>query len=194
MAGGYRSGRPQRAGAGGVDIYYPPENEARQQEKSQAFQLDDVGRGGRAIVGWVDAGVGDTDETRVGRAQVRDTVASLEVLVVQRRADGILTTMPWLTRGRGGLELPTETTPAPRLARIVAACGLRLPYQFSDPVVLDRAIEELEVNYFPAWQARECHWLAGELILVLDENCQTRLAGYDLSYSRSDGLEVTRAQ
>jgi len=113
---------------------------------------------------------------------------------VQRRADGALITVPWLSDGRGGLELPTESVPEPRLARIVAACGLRLPYQFSDPETLDRAIQELETQCIPAWQSEDSHWLAGELILVLDENCRTRLAGYDLHYSEADGLRVAHAE
>lgn len=169
-------------------------HDERQREKSLAFQLGDVGAPGRAVIGWVDAGAGDADDTRAGRAQVRDSVESLEVLVVQRRADGVLTTLPTLTEGRGGLELPTEAVPPARVARIVAACGLRLPRHFSDPKVLDQAIEELEAGGIAAWQSPDCHWLAGELVLVLDENGRTRLAGYDLRYSSTDGLEVIRAQ
>ncbi|MEU6038638.1 CRISPR-associated helicase Cas3' [Actinomadura sp. NPDC047616] len=166
----------------------------QQQEKARKFQINDVGRPGRALVGWADAGVGDADDTRTGRAQVRDSPETLEVLVVQRLADGTVRTLPWLGEGRGGRELPTEMAPPWEVARIVAACGLRLPYQFSIPDVLDRAIEELEAECVLAWQSKESHWLAGELILFLDENCQTRLAGYDLRYTRDDGLEVTRVQ
>ena len=163
----------------------------RQHERAQAFQINDVGRPGRALIGWVDAGVGDADDTRAGRAQVRDTRESLEVLVVQRLADGTIRTLPWLPDGRGARELPTDTAPPWDLARTVAACGLRLPFQFSIPEVLDRAIEELEAECIPAWQSPESHWLAGELILMLDENCRANLAGYELRYSPDDGLEVT---
>jgi hypothetical protein len=102
--------------------------------------------------------------------------------------------VPWLDGGRGGRELPVDTVPDPETARIVAACGLRLPFEFSVPQVCDRAIEELEAECVPAWQAKECHWLEGELILFLDENCRTRLAGYELSYDPRDGLEINRAE
>ncbi|MGP4102534.1 CRISPR-associated helicase Cas3' [Nonomuraea sp. KM90] len=170
-------------------------HQARQEEAAQDFQIRDVGRVGRPLLGWVDAGVGDADDTRRGRAQVRDTRETLEVLVVQRRVDGVWTTLPGLSEKRGGLELPTDAVPQPRRGRIVAGCGLRLPYQFSFPKVLDQAIEELEhKNYVPAWQSKDSYWLAGELILVLNENCRTRLAGYDLRYTSTDGLEVTRAE
>jgi hypothetical protein len=60
--------------------------------------------------------------------------------------------------------------------------------------MLERAINELEANYVAAWQAKDSYWLAGELILVLDENCRTQLAGFDLRYTSTDGLEVTRAE
>ncbi|GAA0966150.1 CRISPR-associated helicase/endonuclease Cas3 [Acrocarpospora macrocephala] len=168
-------------------------HQREQVKKARDFQIKDVGKPGRALIGWVDAGVGDADDTRSGRAQVRDGVEGLEVFVVQRHPDGTLATVPWLSKGRGGRELPTEAVPEPGLQRIVAACGLRLPYQFSIPATLDRAIEELEAECIPAWQSKECHWLAGELILMLDEDCRTRLAGFDLHYSPANGLEVSNA-
>ncbi|WP_433547322.1 CRISPR-associated helicase Cas3' [Streptomyces sp. CA-294286] len=164
---------------------------ARQAESADTFRLGEVGRPGRSLVGWVAAGAGDADDSRAGRAQVRDSTESLEVIVVQRRADGTLATLPWLEDGRGGLELPQDRVPAPRAARAAAGCGLRLPIQFSDPKVMDRAIAELEELYVHAWQSRDSHWLAGQLILALDADCQTRLAGFRLRYSKSDGLEVT---
>jgi CRISPR-associated endonuclease/helicase Cas3 len=145
----------------------------------------------------VAAGVGDADDTRAGRAQVRDSRESLEVVVVQRRADGTLATLPWLgadTRGRerGGLELPQEQTPGSFTARVAASCGLRLPIQFSYAETMDRAIGELEGLYVRAWQGKDSPWLSDQLILALDEDCQTQLAGFVLHYSPLDGLEVTR--
>ncbi|MCY0931660.1 type I-E CRISPR-associated protein Cse1/CasA [Streptomyces sp. H27-H1] len=163
---------------------------AKQESAADVFRLDKVRRPGRSLVGWIDAGVGDADGTRAGRAQVRDSDESLEVLVIQRRGDGTYATLPWLDRGRGGLDVPVDAVPPPRTARAVAASALRLPYHFSKPWVIDRAIEELEKFCPDEWQKPECHWLAGELILVLDEDCQTRLAGFDLRYSVADGLEI----
>ncbi|MFI6713494.1 CRISPR-associated helicase Cas3' [Nonomuraea sp. NPDC050478] len=167
---------------------------ADQHKRALDFQIAAEGRPGRPLLGWLEAGVGDADDTRKGRAQVRDSRESLEVLVVQRRPDGALVTLPHLTRGRGGLELSVDSPPDRKLAQIVAGCGLRLPFAFTFPKVLDQAIEELEKDYISAWQTKESHWLAGELILVLDENCRRRLAGFDLRYTPADGLEVTRAQ
>ncbi|CAL9646724.1 hypothetical protein SUDANB120_06498 (plasmid) [Streptomyces sp. enrichment culture] len=166
---------------------------AEKRRKAQTFLLDEVRRPGRSLIGWIDAGVGDADDTRAGRAQVRDSEETLEVLVVQRRRDGTYTTLPWLDRGMGGLELPLDAVPPPRAARAAVASALRLPYHFGKPWLIDRVIGELEQFCPAAWQAKESHMLAGELFLVLDENCGTRLAGFDLHYSETDGLEVTPA-
>lgn len=174
------------------------EHRADQAERAATFRLDAAARLGRPLFGWLAAGVGDADDTRAGRAQVRDSRESLEVVVVQRRSDGTLTTVPWLEpdrRGRtlAGLELPTDQVPTTLAARTAASCGLRLPIQFSYADVMDQAIAELEELYVPAWQVKDSHWLAGQLVLALDEDCQTHLAGFALRYSKSDGLEVTRA-
>ncbi|MBQ0967492.1 CRISPR-associated helicase Cas3' [Streptomyces sp. RK23] len=169
-----------------------------QAQRAAVFRLGDVGKAGRPLFGWVAAGVGDTDDTPTGRAQVRDSRDSLEVVVVQRRGDGSLATLPWLEpdgkgRQRAGLELAQDATPTRFAARTAASCGLRLPLQFSGET-MDRAIEELEQLYLPNWQGKDSPWLADQLILALDEDCQTHLAGFVLRYSPSDGLEVTRDQ
>lgn len=169
---------------------------ADQAERAAVFRLGKAGAAGRPLFGWVAAGVGDADDTRAGKAQVRDSRESLEVVVVQRRADGSLATVPWLAPGRdgkplAGLDLPRDQPPPRRAARAAASCGLRLPIQFSYADVMDRAIAELEELYVPAWQVKESAWLSGQLILALDEDCQTHLAAFSLSYSESDGLEVT---
>ncbi|MFD0068781.1 CRISPR-associated helicase/endonuclease Cas3, partial [Streptomyces sp. NPDC127574] len=172
---------------------------ADQAERASVFRLGDVGRAGRPLFGWVAAGVGDADDSRGGSAQVRDSRDSLEVVVVERRLDGSFTTLPWLEpdrdgRQRGNLPLPQDQTPASFAARTAASCGLRLPLQFSYAQTMDQAVKELEQLCLPAWQGKNSPWLAGQLILPLDEDCQTRLAGFVLRYSPSDGLEVTREE
>ncbi|MFI9627579.1 type I-E CRISPR-associated protein Cse1/CasA [Streptomyces sp. NPDC052042] len=159
-------------------------------ERANTFRLDPVRRAGRPIIGWLDGNAGDADDSRAGRAQVRDSEETLEVLVVQRREDGRLTTVDWLDGGRGGLDLPEHAPPVRRAAEVVAASALTLPRSLTHPGVSDRTIEELERFVVPAWQVKECPWLAGELLLVLDERCQTRLSGLEIHYSAADGLRV----
>ncbi|MFG2645998.1 CRISPR-associated helicase Cas3' [Streptomyces sp. NPDC048370] len=173
------------------------EHRADQARRAATFRLDDVRKPGEPLFGWVAAGAGDADDTPEGRAQVRDTRDGLEVVVVQRRGNGTLTTVPWLgedRRGRrlGGLELPWDQVPQRLAARAAAASGLGLPVQFSYGEVMNQAISELEELYVPAWQSKDSPWLAGQLILALDEDCQTQLAGFSLRYSKTEGLEVTR--
>src|SRR5690606_37232899 len=84
---------------------------AEKKERAEVFRLGPVRRAGRPVIGWVDAGVGDAEDSRQGRAQVRDSDETIEVLVVQRRRDGTLTTVPWLDKGRGGLEVPEHAPP-----------------------------------------------------------------------------------
>ncbi|MER5349903.1 CRISPR-associated helicase Cas3' [Kitasatospora sp. NPDC002551] len=164
--------------------------DAQQAARAEVFRLDEVRPPGRSLVGWLDAGVGDVDDRRPGRAQVRDGDESLEVMVAMRRADGRLTTLPWLDRGRGGLPLPTETVPTWNAAQALAASSMRLPYHFSKPWVIDKAIGELEQLFVPAWQVKECPQLDGELVLLLDEEGRAELAGFELEYNPSDGLAV----
>jgi hypothetical protein len=177
--------------AGALDAHET--EQARKGEKAQTFLLKPAARDGRALIGWIEAGVGDAEDTQAGKAQVRDTRDSLEVLVARRAADGTVTTVPWLADGRGGLDLPTDSAPPHAAARALAASALRLPYQFTFPKELDRAIAELETDLVLAWQTKDAHWIAGELVLFLDEGDRAELAGFRLHYTPTDGLEVHRA-
>jgi CRISPR-associated helicase Cas3 len=156
-------------------------------ERAQTFRLGGVGAPGEPIVGWLDAAVGDVDDTRAGRAQVRDTAAeSVEVAVVLRRADGALITVPWLAKG-GGVDIPAELEPPLWLARTIASCTLGLPIQLCTP----QAVEQLqETDSFPAWQGSP--YLQDQLVLVLDQDCSARLVGWELRYDRWSGLMVTK--
>ncbi|MFE3768229.1 type I-E CRISPR-associated protein Cse1/CasA [Streptomyces sp. NPDC059122] len=93
--------------------------------------------------------------------------------------------------GQGGLALPTGFPPSRRAAEAVATSALTLPVRFSKRWMIDRTIEELERFLVPAWQTKERPRLDGELIFVLDADCQTCLAGFVLTYSGADGLRVT---
>ncbi|KOV72256.1 CRISPR-associated protein Cas3 [Streptomyces sp. AS58] len=177
----------------------------KKEREADTFRVAGVGKDGKSLAGWLrhDVGVQDAEDTRMGRAQVRDSGESLEVLVVQRHPDGSLTTVEWLPDGDGGLPLPVDAVPTARAARAAAASGLRLPVELSRGGIVEQVIAELEQFGVRAWQSKEAHWLEGQLILQVSTDCQTpvpasvhraqaRLAGYRLDYSSTDGLEVTR--
>jgi CRISPR-associated endonuclease/helicase Cas3 len=165
------------------------ERAARRREAAQDFQLgESAGRG--AILGWVQAGVGEVEDGPQGEAQVRDGEMSLEVLVVVRAADG-LSIPPWVEPGGGEL-LAEHLAIEPRQARLLAACALRLPASLTrNPQLLDRVIEELERDFVGAWQ--QAPLVAGQLVLVLDPDGRRELGGHHLQYTRTFGLEVVRS-
>lgn len=141
------------------------------------------------LVGWLQAGVGDADGPR-GAAQVRDGAESLEVLVVQRDRDGGLLTPAWIPRG-AAQQIPLDQAVPPSLAKVIAACSLRLPLALSHEGVVDQVIAELEhQNHFTSFD--QTPLLAGQLVLVLDGNRQTQLRAGDqkfrLTYDLRRGL------
>ena len=162
------------------------------ERRAATFRIGEVAAPGRSLVGWLAGGVGDADDTRAGRAQVRDSQDSLEVIVVQRQTDGSLTTVDWVGKGSAGLPLPEDAVPTAQAAKAAAACALRLPLQLSHPKVIDQVIAELEQFCVPAWQSKDSHWLAGELVLPFPADCQTHLAGFVLTYDSTEGLGVRR--
>ncbi|MDG4771246.1 CRISPR-associated helicase Cas3' [Solwaraspora sp. WMMD792] len=166
----------------------------RQQEhcvRADAYRLNPVSAQPTALLGWLVAHIGDADaggDDARGRGHVRsDSAESLEVILLVRR-DGRLHLPDWVPDDPGR-EVPTEMAPDNRLARSVARCTLALPQLMTSR--LDEVIDELEArNCFPAWDAS--HWLAGELVLDIDDTGRTQIAGFDLHYDNTDGLIVTK--
>ena len=120
------------------------------------------------------------------RAAVRDGDPSVEVLVMQRRADGSIHFLPWQ---EGGSAVAADSPPPPETALKIARQKLRLPAVFGKAWKVDGVIRELEADNrsrLAAWQLSPL--LHGELILLLDENLTARLAGMELCYDRENGL------
>lgn len=120
------------------------------------------------------------------RAAVRDGDPSVEVLVMQCRADGSIHFLPWQ---EGGNAVAADSPPPPETALKIARQKLRLPAVFGKAWKVDRVIRELEADNrsrLAAWQLSPL--LHGELILLLDENLTARLAGMELCYDRENGL------
>lgn len=171
------------------------EAEAKQREemetkrlKADGFRLAEVDEPGTPLIGWLSGGVGNADD-RVAQGHVRDTDAeSLEVLLLVRTSDGLILP-PWIDGG--GTPVPTGSVPHRPLPRLIARCTLPLPRAMTAADVVDEVIADLERRVdVTAWQ--DSPWLAGELVLDINEDGTARVAGFDLHYDPDEGLRVTR--
>lgn len=157
--------------------------------RANEFRIGAVQEPGTSLIGWLRAGVGDADDSPGGAAQVRDAAESLEVLVVQRDADGGLQTPSWIESG-GGEAVPMDQPVPRRQARTIAACSLRLPPALCHPGVIDDVIRALEANHFTSFH--QAPLLTGELVLVLDTDRTATLrhgeARFRLTYDLRRGL------
>lgn len=125
------------------------------------------------------------------RAAVRDGDPSIDVLVMVRHADGTIHFLPWQEDGRA---VPTDAPPSREECLAILRQSLRLPASFSKRWTIDRVIEDLErqTATLPTWQ--EASLLKGELVLVLEPDLTTRVAGSILHYSKASGLTYQREE
>ncbi len=131
---------------------------------------------------------GKTEEIRDAKAQatVRDTDPSVEVLVMVRNSDGQIHFLPWQC---GGAAVAADRPPSEEESRQIARQRLQLPRNLCYPSVMDQTIDELEEmnrTFLAEWQ--RAPMLRGELILLLDEEFRAEIQGYQLQYSRENGI------
>lgn len=164
--------------------------QAQKRHAAGAYRLGAVDTERQALIGWINGPDVDPETTAPGRATVRDTDETLEVVLLQRGADGMLTTPTWIGEG-AGIQIPANEVPDARLTRTVLGCMLRLPAEMCRGNALDRHIEALERSFeLPTWHAS--HALKGELVLVVDGDRHGRLNEFDVSYSPDDGFSFAR--
>lgn len=152
------------------------------------------------LIGWLRESLTMTDEN-VGRAAVRDSQESIEVVAVQEHG-GNLHVFPWVNNVDGGI--PTsrslgdgEEVPDDDVARLAATCTVNLPPALSGPRNAERVIKALETSCRASgWQ--ESRWLKDQLVLVFDEvgeaTIDTGIIVHRLRYARGTGLEVVEAK
>lgn len=140
-----------------------------------------------SLTGWTATPAEDQLE-EAGRAQVRDSEDGVEVILVQRGADGGLRLLPGDFPGAGS-EVPFEPTDEP-VARHLAACTVGLPMTLTNPRRWESTVTELESNgVADDWQ--RSRWLAGQLALAVDQDGRAHLNEHLVTYSSQRGLEVT---
>ena len=126
------------------------------------------------------------------RAAVRDGDPSIEVLVMQRRADGSIHFLPWQEEGRA---VAADCPPQPEEALQIARQKLRLPAVFGKAWTVQKVIDELEADnrrFLAPWQFSPL--LHGELVLLLDDALTAKLADQVLCYDRESGLTYRKEE
>ncbi len=169
---------------------------SEKQTRAHDFLLAKVPRNGQSVTGLLKARIhSPDDDNRRGQMAVRDSSDSIEVVVVQRTADGTVRLLPWVRESNTCLdetremsepsrrmasmedridtgELSTEFSPDSYTARVAATCTVTLPPAFN--WAIDQVIDILEKQTgFAGWQ--QSSWLRGQLPLVLDENLNATL-------------------
>jgi CRISPR-associated endonuclease/helicase Cas3 len=111
------------------------------------------------------------------------------VLVVVRDRDGDLLTPDWIVRG-AATQIPLDQRIPGDLARVVATCGLRLPFALCHDRIVDQTIAALERNHFAGFDTSPL--LKGCLVLGLGADrtaeLQLRESAYRLTYDPRRGL------
>ena len=126
------------------------------------------------------------------RAAVRDGDPSIEVLVMQQRADGSIHFLPWQEEGRA---VAADCPPQPEDALQIARQKLRLPAVFGKAWNVQKVIAELEADnrrLLAPWQLSPL--LHGELVLLLDDALTAKLADQLLYYDRENGLTYRKEE
>lgn len=146
-----------------------------------------------SLNGWFDGPSTRVDEAR-GRAAVRDSEESIEVVLVTEGEDGY-EILPWVAARfdvnpllGSGMEEPPDDT-----ARVAALCTVNLPPALSRPGIGEKVVTALEQSTpFGGWQ--RSRWLGGMLPLVLDRDGKAVIScdgrDYGVRYTAEAGLEM----
>ncbi len=158
------------------------------QERARVFRLAPPQPAGEPILGWLSGSIGEVDDQQRGKAQVRDTDDSLEVIVLVRGTDGSIR-FPHGVPGRGGDVVTTDFVPGSSEARALAGCSVRVGGAWAKGTSGAELLTALERTCFAAWQQHPL--LAGQLVLLLDEHGTAEVGGARFSYDGRRGLEIS---
>ena len=172
------------------------EKQQKAQSKAKTWLLDrpKTKRPGCDLVGWMRDSYPLHDEAH-GRAAVRDSQESIEVIAVQQ-SNGEFFTFPWIDSAVRPLGNGTNA-PDDEAARVAASCTVNLPPSFAAPQIAEKTITALEETWpMPGWQ--ESPWLKGQLVMAFDTQNNAELAcgnqTYRLHYTRESGLELVSSE
>lgn len=137
---------------------------------------------GNSISGMLDLSI---NSEKRAEASVRDGSPSIDVLVMRKLSDGKIGYLPWISQQ----SLRSDTVPSSEEGKKIAVQRIRLPFMLCCGEKGEQIISELEkenASHLSMWQ--QSPWLNGELVLLLDENCERSLCGYQIHYYEESGL------
>ncbi len=127
-------------------------------------------------------------ENSDAEAAVRDGDGTIEAILMIKKNNGNICWFPWQDDEK---ELSPEYIPSKEEILRIIKQKIRLPRQFN--YNWGQTVRELKGNtlrYLKNWQ--EIASLKGELFLLVGEERQQELAGYEITYSFEKGLEVEK--
>lgn len=163
---------------------------AQQEQKADTFRLHPPEAYRNDISNLLDTDL--TDQEEKAKAAVRDSDPSLDVLLLVLDSQGQAYFLPWQEKGNS---IPLHTLPSQEECRKILRQQISLPRVFCLGKNLDDAIRELEagtISAAPEWQ--QSHWLRNRLVLWLDRQGNTSLCGYQLHYSKEQGLTYQKEE
>lgn len=158
--------------------------DSKKQQKARAYLMDSPADNIDNIHSWLsqaDIYISDVS----AQAKVRDSNISIEVIVLVEK-DGQISFLPWQNNGR---IIEKDIIPSEEEALMICRQKIKLPGIFCNIYNIDKTIYELEKLkkiYFSEWEYSAM--MKEELILLLDENLSGNLIGYNINYSKENGL------
>lgn len=158
----------------------------RKQAKADAYCIQPPKKSRRGVKTLNGFFANDIGKPANAEAAVRDGDPSLDVILLQKAADGSVHFLPWEQEGR---EIPLDEVPGNELGRSIAVQKLRLPHRFCTPWRIDYTIAALEEGSQFSAELQKSPWLHGELFLLLDSNGDCALLDEILHYDKEKGLQ-----
>jgi CRISPR-associated endonuclease/helicase Cas3 len=152
-----------------------------EQTKAQVFQINNPrNKVGISIHGWLN-NQQKVDSEQKALAAVRDISEGIEVILLKKNAENLLTTLDNI-QVMGYNE------------KVIAMQTIRLPSAFCYPDIIENTIDELETITKNNVDWSGSSWLKNAVCLVLDNNNNAKLGDYNLHYSSSNGLTYKKKE